>query len=93
MLLKDDTVKRRAIFISVSDVCKYLRATVNTFKTKANITSARIISPCFIQVHRKNKQVTIIPREKNIGKLMTFNSDQNRRRRKEILNYNWVNNP
>ena len=32
MWLKDDTVKRRAIFISVLDVCKYKSAMVNTFK-------------------------------------------------------------
>ena len=73
MLLKDDTVKRRAIFISVLDVCKYKRATVNTFKKKANIISV-------LQVHRKSKQVTVIQRETNFGQLVTFNSVSGRRR-------------
>ena len=53
MFLKDDTVKRRAIFISILEVCKYLSATVNTFNKKAYITSARITFSCLIQVHRK----------------------------------------
>ena len=60
MLLKDDNVKRRAIFISVLEVCKYKSATVNTVKKKACITSARITFSCVIQVHRKSKQVTVI---------------------------------
>ena len=93
MLLKDDSVKRRAIYISVLEVCKYLSPTVNTFKKKANITSARITFLCLIQVHRKCKQVTVIQRETNVGQLVTFNSVPGRRRRKEILKINWVNNP
>ena len=93
MLLKDDTVKRRAIFISVLEVCKYLSATVSTLKNKAYITSARITFSCPIQVHRKSKQVTVITRETNIGKLVTFNLVSGRRRMKEILKNNWLNNP
>ena len=93
MFLKDDTVKRRAIFISVLEVCKYLSATVNTFNKKAYITSARITFSCLIQVHRKSKQVTVIQRETNIGQLVTFNAVSGRRRRNEILKNNWLNNP
>ena len=93
MLLKDDTVKRRAIFISVLEMCNYYGATVNTFKKKVYITSARITFSCLIQVHRKSKQVTVIQRETNIGELVTFNTVSGRRRRKEILKNNWVNNP
>ena len=74
MLLKDDTVKRRAIFISVLEVSKYYSTTVNTFKKKAYITCARITFSCLIQVHRKSKQVAVIQRETDIGQLVTFNS-------------------
>ena len=48
---------------------------------------------CLIQVHRKSKQVTDKQREMNIGLLVTFNTVSSRRRRKEILKNNWVNNP
>ena len=45
MLLKDDTVKRRAIFISVLDVCKYYSATFNTFKIEGKYNKGSYYIP------------------------------------------------
>ena len=61
MFLKDDTVKRRAIFISVLEVCKYLSATVNTFNKKAYITSARITLLHSHVLYKSTEKVSKLP--------------------------------
>ena len=54
--------------------------------------SERFLTYFLIQVHRKSKQVTVIQRETNIGQLVIFNAVSGRRRKKDILKINFVNN-